>query len=156
MDKDDENKRDYREPLVQIAIISVGFIVAMLILACSYSETPVQILNIHGIEESAVGETLSLPTASHTVTPTPTPIENSQPQSTVQTPQTVIEENSININTADSELLDTLPGIGSVLAERIIQFREQNGGFSTIDELKSVSGIGEKTYEKLCDYITVG
>ena len=61
----------------------------------------------------------------------------------------------VNINTADQALLDTLPGIGSSLAQRIIQYREVNGPFGAIEDLKDVSGIGDKNFENLKDRITV-
>jgi competence protein ComEA len=61
----------------------------------------------------------------------------------------------VNINTADQSQLDTLPGIGSSLAQRIIQYREVNGPFGAIEDLKDVSGIGDKNFENLKDRITV-
>ncbi|MFA5745057.1 MAG: helix-hairpin-helix domain-containing protein [Candidatus Paceibacterota bacterium] len=63
----------------------------------------------------------------------------------------------ININTADVALLDTLPGIGSVIAERIISYRETNGLFASIQDIQKVSGIGSGvTYTKIEPLITVG
>lgn len=61
----------------------------------------------------------------------------------------------ININTADSRELQQLNRIGPVLAERIIQYRNSYGLYETIEEIKQVSGIGDATFEKLKDYITV-
>jgi len=61
----------------------------------------------------------------------------------------------VNINTAGQNELDTLPGIGPAYAQRIIQYREANGPFNSIEDLKNVSGIGDKTFEKLKDRITV-
>lgn len=61
----------------------------------------------------------------------------------------------ININAAEKSELMTLSGIGEVKAENIISYREENGNFSTIEDLKNVSGIGEKTFENLEDEITV-
>lgn len=61
----------------------------------------------------------------------------------------------VNINTAGQNELDTLPGIGPAYAQRIIQYREANGPFKSIEDLKNVSGIGDKTFEKLKDRITV-
>jgi len=62
----------------------------------------------------------------------------------------------VNINSAGLAELDTIPGIGPALAQRIIDYREQNGLFSSPEEIQNVSGIGPKTYEKMADYITVG
>ncbi len=62
----------------------------------------------------------------------------------------------VNINTAGLAELDAIPGIGPALAQRIIDYREQNGLFSSPDEIQNVSGIGPKTYEKMAGAITVG
>ncbi len=61
----------------------------------------------------------------------------------------------ININTANASTLRTLPGIGPVLSERIIEYRNQNGLFGIIDDIKDVSGIGEKKFEGIKDLICV-
>jgi comEA protein len=62
----------------------------------------------------------------------------------------------ININTATAEQLsDGINGIGTVMSQRIISYREDNGKFKSIDEIKNVSGIGDKTFEKIKDQITV-
>jgi competence protein ComEA len=61
----------------------------------------------------------------------------------------------ININTANANMLQTLPGIGPVLSERIIEYRNQNGLFGMIDDIKDVSGIAEKKYEGIKDLICV-
>lgn len=61
----------------------------------------------------------------------------------------------ININTATKSELDSLPKIGPAAAQRIIEYREQNGGFKDIDELKKVHGISASTIEKLRDKITL-
>ena len=61
----------------------------------------------------------------------------------------------ININTASKEELMALPKIGDVMSDRIIDYSEKNGGFKTIEEIKNVSGIGDKTFENIKDFITV-
>ena len=61
----------------------------------------------------------------------------------------------ININTADKEELDKLPGVGPALADRIIQYRTEHGAFVTPEDLQNVSGIGTKTYEKMAAQVTV-
>ena len=71
-------------------------------------------------------------------------------------PVTPEEEPPININTADHTALQRLTGIGPALAERIIAWREANGGFKAVEELLQVAGIGEATLEALREEITLG
>ena len=61
----------------------------------------------------------------------------------------------INLNSATESELQTLPGIGPSKAMAILEYRETNGSFKTIEDLMEISGIGEKTFEKLKEYITV-
>ena len=80
-------------------------------------------------------------------------------QSTQQQPTASHEPTTIgkiNINTATIEQLQLLPGIGESLAQRIIDYRNQNGNFAKTDDLMNVSGIGEKKFESIKDYITIG
>ena len=61
----------------------------------------------------------------------------------------------VNINTADMEQLMKIPGVGEGTAKKIIDYRNSNGQFKTLDQLKSIQGIGEKKYEKMKDMITM-
>ena len=61
----------------------------------------------------------------------------------------------VNLNTATSEELDTLPGVGPVTAQSILEWREQNGGFTSVQELLEVDGIGPATLAKLTPHVTV-
>ena len=61
----------------------------------------------------------------------------------------------LNINTATAEELQTLPGIGPAMSEKIIQHRKEHGNFASVDALTDVKGIGTKTLEKLKPYIGV-
>lgn len=61
----------------------------------------------------------------------------------------------INLNTASAQELDSLPGIGPTYAQRIIEYRQANGGFKSIEEIQNVKGIGPKTFEKFKDQIAI-
>ena len=61
----------------------------------------------------------------------------------------------VNINTATLEQLDTLPGVGEATANKIITYREENGGFKSIEDLKNVKGIGDKKFEDMKSSICV-
>lgn len=76
------------------------------------------------------------------------------PQPSVQR-STPSEGSRININTATSQELQTLRGIGPAMAQRIIEYRQISGGFSSVDDLTNVKGIGEKTVEKIRASIAV-
>jgi competence protein ComEA len=65
------------------------------------------------------------------------------------------EPGKININKADSTELQNLPGIGPSKAAAILEYRNTNGPFKTVEDLKNISGIGDKTFEKLKDLIVV-
>jgi competence protein ComEA len=65
-------------------------------------------------------------------------------------------EAKVNINTASAEELTALPGIGPSYAQRIVEHREKNGPFKRLEDLLSVRGIGDKTFERIRDRITVG
>lgn len=65
------------------------------------------------------------------------------------------EELKVDLNRAGIEELVRLPGVGEIVAERIVSYREENGAFKATEELMNVRGIGEKTYLKLEPYLTV-
>lgn len=61
----------------------------------------------------------------------------------------------LDLNTATAEQLDDLPGVGPVLAQRIVEYRTRNGGFRSVEQLREVSGIGERRYAELKDLVRV-
>src|SRR2546430_7286280 len=62
----------------------------------------------------------------------------------------------VNLNTATSEQLQTVPGIGPATAEKIIQMRKSYGAFKSVDDLRAIRGIGPKRLEKMRKYLTAG
>lgn len=67
----------------------------------------------------------------------------------------LIERDRININTADTKTLRKLKGVGVVLAGRIVDYRDSNGPFGTIDDIKKVKGVGKALFEKIRDRIAI-
>ena len=61
----------------------------------------------------------------------------------------------VNLNTATAEQLATIPGVGPKMAERIIDYRQKNGGFKKVEDLMNVSGVGEKSFLKMKPLIAV-
>lgn len=84
--------------------------------------------------------------------------EESAQESSAQTPSSQGAADiqfPLDLNTATAEELTALPGIGEVLAGRIVAYREANGAFTSVEELLQVDGIGEKRFEAIRDYITL-
>lgn len=73
----------------------------------------------------------------------------------IENPNTLSSSSKININKAGIEELTTLPGVGDSLAQKIFNYRKENGNFKSIDDLKSVNGIGDKKFESLKEYISI-
>lgn len=85
--------------------------------------------------------------------------ENNFTEKTILQNMTSSHKNStadslINLNSADSSQLEVLPGIGPALAQRILDFRNNNGLFRSIEEIMNVTGIGEKRFDSIKEYIT--
>ena len=81
-----------------------------------------------------------------------------QPEPAAVEPAEVIEaepRGPVDLNDAEQEELEQLPGIGPSTAEKITDYREKNGKFSRIEDIKNISGIGEKTYQNLKDFIEI-
>jgi len=70
-------------------------------------------------------------------------------------PGLVMAGDKININTADKETLSQLSGVGPVIADRIIEYREKNGAFKSVEEITEVKGIGPGILMKIKEYIVV-
>ena len=82
-------------------------------------------------------------------------IENKETDTNDSNNNSNSNNSKVNINTGGVEELKALPGVGDLLAQKIIDYREENGKFKTIDELKNVSGIGDKKFESMKEYVSV-
>lgn len=94
------------------------------------------------------GEQLRIPAPGEIVAPAPAAVAGAGPAG-------VSADGLVNLNTADSVTLETLPGVGPALAGRILDWRESNGAFASVDELDEVTGIGPAMLAKLRDLVTV-
>ena len=81
--------------------------------------------------------------------------EDTKKATPIPTPKVEETKEKININVATAEELVELPGIGKVIAARIVEYREKNGSYKTPEDMMNVKGIGEKTFEKIKDLIVI-
>ncbi|MCG3142208.1 MAG: ComE operon protein 1 [Anaerolineae bacterium] len=104
------------------------------------------------------GDKIAVPTksASEPVTQNVTASPTAARVSTVSVmPPAETPRAKLNLNTATLAELDALPGVGETLAQRILDYRQQNGAFKTIEDLKNVKGIGDKLFDDLKELVTV-
>ncbi len=157
------------ETFIRASIILVAVAVTCFILVPVYGVRPIEVVHV---TNEVVTVATATPEPAPTASPTPEPAGgaagSSAAASEAPAPEAspapaeepvleeVLVEKSVDLNQASLEELDRLPGIGPALGQRIIDYREQNNGFYDIEEIMEVSGIGEKTFQKLEPYIYVG
>lgn len=138
--KREEKAKDGR---IRISILLIVCAALVFWLLDRYTAQPISVYNIQASPSSAV-QTVSQP-----VSEDPSAEESENPEEL----EDRLPEKSVDINSAGPEELKRLPGIGSVLAGRIVEYREEYGNFLEIEELMEVNGIGEKIFEKIEPYI---
>lgn len=155
--KEQPTEQQARQEKVRILILLAAIAIVALYLSLRYGSRPLVINQVTlaassqedvALPGSAEASASSKKGASSRLPSAPefsAPLEEGE--------EVVLTEKSVNINTAGKDELDRLPGIGPKLAERIIAYREENNGFVDIDELQDVEGIGEKTFQRLKDFI---
>ena len=142
MNFDDSNYRKIVICLVTVILIGIGF----WMLKRRHPELFLGEPNLIVNEQQELNE--STPPTESSIPPTP--VEST----TISQPRlSEPEDGRIDINTATLEEFESLPGIGPAIAERIINYRNVNGKFDIVEDLTEVSGIGDKTIEKLRDRI---
>ncbi len=149
-------------PIEQVAILITAAILAFL---TGYYYRGTQ-LRGQIVVETQTAEDMAAPTATPRVSRLPVQSigEGESPEEATPAyqepseaePSQEVEDGPLDLNTATLEDLDALPGIGPVLAQRILDYREEHGGFRSKEEIINVTGIGEKTYEKLISLVKVG
>ena len=142
MNFDDSNYRKIVIGLVAVILLGIGFWMLKRRQPELFLGEPDLVVN----EQQELNE--SIPPTESSIPPTP--VEST----TISQPLlSEPEDGRIDINAATLEEFESLPGIGPVTAERIIRYRDINGRFDIVEDLTEVSGIGEKTLEKLRDRI---
>jgi competence protein ComEA len=151
-----ENKPEIVRSTAKIYIHISGAVINEGIFQLSPGDRVVDALKMAKLSQNADIDSLnlaeSLKDGQKIVVPKIQMINNFSPNSPKDQPKT---GEKVNINTADEKELDSLPGIGAIMAKRIVEYRTEKGRFASIEELKEVQGISEKKFEKLKKYISV-
>jgi comEA protein len=105
--------------------------------------------------ETASAQTLTEAQSSPVVADTVLIAKAEQPETKPRSHKKALPAARMNLNTASASQLQRLPRIGPKMAERILTYRTEKGGFKRVSELQNVRGIGEKTLEKLAPYLFV-
>ncbi len=166
-DKDKKKENDTpRELEIQILLDLLAVGVFLIIYFVFYSSQPIHIFEVvqtPSVAETAVHKAAPFASAVSAVMaggaeaalkPAPAAPEQSGISGSLETGEReVLMAKSVDLNSADEVELDKLPGIGPILAKRIVEYRRENGDFTGIQEVKEVEGIGEQTFLKIEDFI---
>lgn len=145
-------QREQSQNIVQIT----GAVVRPGVYSLSSSQRLVDLIKMCGLKASAdisqINLAQTLTDGSKIDVPYMVFSYNSQPQAKGQQTKTI---QKVNINTSDSAMLDSIPGVGPTTAQKIVEYRTQKGRFISIDQLAEVKGFSKKKVEKIKEYLTL-
>lgn len=130
---------------IELAAMGVTLVLLSLMIGFFLGRNTVQTTVIHATPEPSVA---AMPSEA------PAPAAGSEEEPTDEADSAVTGR--LDLNQATEQQLEALPGIGAVLAQRILSYREEIGGFHAVEELKNVEGIGDKKFEAIRNLIEVG
>jgi competence protein ComEA len=157
-EKNEQEKTPTKEPSKKIMIDIKGAILKPGVYEASEGERVIDLIQRAGGLAETADQTqvnLAMYVTDEMVLYIPSVGENVVDNQSVAVAGGKTESDKVNINSADETQLETLPGIGPSKSAAIIEYRTTNGPFKAIEDIQSISGIGEKTFEKLKDKITV-
>jgi competence protein ComEA len=129
--------------LFKLGLLIVAMGVSLWMIARSQPKDP-----IAAVTDERTGETLPRTPDLHEQTPKIHEVVS-------QTRETQQGQRLLDLNRASADELEALPGVGAVLAQRVIAFRTSAGGFRTIEDLREVKGIGSKKFDRIKSLVTV-
>jgi len=144
-----------------IMMIGIGMILlSIVIMYFAFSQPKVLVTaekSSTAVSQSAVSSSLSVKTSQVSQKAVSSSSSNSYEYETEKKNSTVRSEVNfpININTCTAQDLTSIKGIGETKAQSIIEYREYLGSYTSVDQIKNISGIGESTFEKIAPYLTV-
>jgi comEA protein len=168
---DAESKQRFRFEIKPVTIIAASAALSVLLgVGVYFSQVgpgvTVSGVMVSGLTDFSVGTTgngdasaaggladSSVSAESDSASETSTSVAEAEPTASAEDNSDKIN-GKINLNTASMAELDQLPGIGAAYAQRIIDYREANAGFGSVEEIMNVKGIGSKTFENIRDQIT--
>lgn len=152
MGHSEKNSLEKEANKIYILLVLIAFVLAAMAMVGFYSDQPMNIYVVSSaLETESRGETAVSSAVEAASTSEPEELLESETGGI----QEILVEKSIDLNHAGKEELEKLPGIGPVLAERILEYRGEYGDFQEIEEVMEVSGIGEKIFGKIQDFIFV-
>lgn len=149
-----------RQSIIMTGIGLILLSCLMMYFALSQPKISDESVIVNGTQSTEYSQTVSADTSSTATVETETVAETKSQEVVVAETQTAEQTSTavsgkINLNTCTAAELTSLKGIGEVKAEAIIQYREYLGGYTSVEQIKDIKGIGDKIYANISPYLTV-